>query len=143
MDPFQIDHSSDKKTISLDAEQLVRIVPSGILQLTCNNGKIDMYYASDGYFDIIGYSKKEYQTLTRQAGNNLPAFYRNTKEVMESLAKCLQSEDHKILIDLSLDHKKGHVIWLRAEGIARPTGHNCYDIQCSLTDISDIKALQF
>lgn len=142
MDPFQIDRFSNKKTTSLDAEQLIRIVPSGILQLTCNNGKINMYYASDGYFDIIGYSKKEYRTLDRYKNGNLPLIYRNVKEVMASLAKCLKSEDHKILIDLSLDHKDGYIIWLRAEGIAKPTGPNCYDIQCSLTDISDIKALQ-
>lgn len=139
------DHPSPSgagQNLPIDSKRLIDIVPSGILILTSTGRQIHIEYASEGFYDMTGYTREEYLAMERDPEINLPRIFADKTEILKVLGDALNHREGPVSLDFSLQHKKGHTVWMRVQGILRQTGGETCRVECSLSDITDIKNLQ-
>lgn len=127
---------TDQKCTEQKLLSLMNSVPGGIVQIKVKNG-IQISMASDGFYQMLGYSKEEYEE--RFPGEKSVDFiYSGDRQAFqERLEQNLWQTGRPFTGEYRVLQRDGSVAWVQISGACTgdETGEPCY--QCVFTDVTE------
>lgn len=133
-----VDITATKQT-SRELETLTNSIPGGVAKIFIGSN-ISLLFANDGYYNLIGYSREEYEALGKRPLSKIihPKDLDRTMSYLRAYA--YQRQD--ISIEYRIIHKNGTVSWVLMRGNRLEENMITPVFQCVFMDITLNKELQ-
>ncbi|MBZ4671083.1 MAG: hypothetical protein JG769_1387 [Oscillospiraceae bacterium] len=124
-----------------ELEALTNSIPGGVakVDIDIKNGEIIIRYASDGFFELTGYSRNEYIELINR-GEQL-IFFDDIVKLFKNIKKNLK-EKKTAHMEYRIRKKDGSEAWIMVQGRAIEEKESRYTVMCIFTDITEMKETQ-
>ncbi len=124
-----------------ELEALTNSIPGGVakVDIDTKNGEIIIRYASEGFFELAGYTRDEYIELVNR-GEQL-IFFDDIIRVFKSIKKNLK-EGKSAHIEYRVCKKDKSEAWIMVQGRVIEEKDSVYTVMCVFTDITEIKETQ-
>ncbi len=137
---LRLKYNSEKKVreASLELRQITNSIHAGFVNFDLEHN-YEITYASNGYYDIVGYSKEEIQQ--EQENSVISLVYQEDMEEFKALAdgfsngECIQKEVRMVT-------KSGNIIWILINGNYIEDKNGNHTISAVLIDITESKFMQ-
>ena len=129
-----IDNSYMHEQFEKSAE-ILKNMPGGFLR--CNlEGKPLLEYASDDFYALLGYSKKEFDTVT-ESGNVSLTVYEDDREKFKEFLSRLSQNEHTEALEYRIVRKDGSIIYVSDTSESARSSDGIMYRYCTLFDITE------
>jgi diguanylate cyclase (GGDEF)-like protein/PAS domain S-box-containing protein len=121
-------------------ESLANSIPGGVAQYIYDSENIKLTYASNGFYKLCGYNKKECEKMS---GDPLivNAHPEDAKMLISEVTRQI-AQKNPIEVEYRLIQKDGNIIWISLSGTRAANPNNQVIYQCIYTDITSLKLAQ-
>lgn len=133
-------------TIAKNTEQklseLINTIPGGIVQIQIGSKDEPITYASDGFFELTGYTKEEYINKFSPHNLNDTVYYDDRENLNNYIKNIINNNLNKIFIEFRMIKKDGTIIWCLVNGSKTEQMFKYPCFQCVISDITETKSVQ-
>lgn len=131
--------STKMKHTEYSLTTLTNNIPGGVAHIWINNGVMMITYASDGFYRLTGYSRKEYMSGDIQ-GNGLYIMSEEDRErVLQKTLDFIASGEHYLTLEYRIIRKDGIIRWNRVNAARVENSIGKVFLECVFSDITDYK----
>lgn len=125
-----------------ELEALTNSVPGGVAKVVIHpaNKSIAIEYASDGFFELSGYTRAEF-TKKMNSGEVFPILPKDLPKLVRSIHKQICNTDSPHC-EYRVLRKDGSLAWVMVQGRVISAKDGFYTIMCIFTDITALKVAQ-
>ena len=127
------------KQATHELETLTNSIPGGVAKIFIASN-ISILFANDGYYDLIGYTREEYEALGKRALAKI-IYYKDIDRVLSYL-RANAHKEAPIKIEYRVVHQDKTVSWILLHGNRVDDEVITPVFQCVFTDITQSKQLQ-
>lgn len=130
---------TDTTAAKRNARRLLRLtnsVPGGVAHLSLAGDNINVEFASDGFYRILGYTKEEFNDLGLEQ-NCAPLFSPQDWQAMRNIIKrFFASKRTDGELECRIKDSSGEVRWVNVKGSRRDDDKQQNTLECVLTDVT-------
>lgn len=120
---------------------LINSVPGGIAEI-CIDRALSVKYASDGFYQITGRTKMEYDGIYGR-DNLIQIIHPEDREmVLRKIVEVKETKERTVAMECRVPHKDGTVVWVMVNGVRMEDESGAISYQCIFSDITETKNAQ-
>lgn len=121
---------------------LTNSIPGGVVKFTVENNKFRVLYTNDGLYELVGYSREEFEENYRRNKDRLFFLSEKERTKLNRTLRAQALEGKPLQAEIKTTAKDGEIRWLSLEG-RKSISEGMSVYQCILTDITSLKKVQY